>query len=42
MAKIARAAQIPVVGAAETEPAGMNYQSWMQSEIDAVDRALPP
>ncbi len=42
MAKIARAAQIPVVGAAETEPAGMNYQSWMQSELDAVDRALPP
>ncbi len=42
MAKIARAAQIPVVGATETEPAGMNYQSWMQSELDAVDRALPP
>ncbi len=42
MAKIARAAQIPVVGAAETEPASMNYQSWMMSELDAVDRALPP
>lgn len=42
MARIARAAQIPVVGAAETEPAGKDYQSWMQSELDAVDRALPP
>lgn len=42
MAKIARAAQIPVVGATETEPAGKDYQSWMMSELDAVDRALPP
>ena len=41
MEKIAKASQIPVVGAAETEPAGMNYQSWMLSELDAVDRALP-
>src|SRR5208282_3373108 len=42
MERIARAAQIPVIGAAETEPAGMDYQSWMESELDAVDRALPP
>jgi zinc/manganese transport system substrate-binding protein len=41
MEKIARASKIPVVGAAETEPAGKNYQSWMLSELDAVDRALP-
>lgn len=42
MTKIARGAQIPVVGATETEPAGKDYQSWMQSELDAVDQALPP
>lgn len=42
MEKIARASQIPVVGAAETEPTGMDYQSWMMSELDTVDRALPP
>ncbi len=40
MEKIARASHIPVVGATETEPAGKNYQSWMLSELDAVDRAL--
>lgn len=40
MRKIARAAQIPVVGASETEPAGQNYQGWMTSVLDDIDRAL--
>jgi zinc/manganese transport system substrate-binding protein len=30
-----------VVGVAETEPAGKDYQDWMISELDAIDRALP-
>ena len=30
-----------MVGATETEPAGENYQGWMTSVLDAVDRALP-
>ena len=40
MKKIAKEAGIPVVGATETEPAGENYQSWMMSVLDAVQRAL--
>ncbi|HJS87045.1 MAG TPA: zinc ABC transporter substrate-binding protein [Acetobacteraceae bacterium] len=41
MEKIAKAAGVPVVGATETEPAGKNYQAWMASALDAIDRALP-
>ena len=41
MQKIAKGAGVPVVGASETEPPGKNYQSWMMTELDAVDRALP-
>jgi zinc/manganese transport system substrate-binding protein len=41
MMKLAKASGIPVVGANETEPPGLTYQAWMQSELDAVDRALP-
>ncbi len=41
MVKLAKAAKIPIVGATETEPPGKTYQSWMMSELDAVDRALP-
>ena len=41
MQKIARASGVPVVGAAETEPAGKDYQGWMMSELDAIDRTLP-
>lgn len=41
MMKLAKASGIPVVGANETEPPGRNYQAWMQSELDAVDHALP-
>jgi zinc/manganese transport system substrate-binding protein len=40
MRNIASEAGVPIVGAAETEPGGMNYQAWMLSELDAVDRAL--
>jgi len=41
MKEIATQAGVPVVGATETEPAGMNYQAWMSAELAAVDRALP-
>ncbi len=41
MEKIAQAAGVPVVGATETEPPGKNYQTWIASELDAIDRALP-
>jgi zinc/manganese transport system substrate-binding protein len=41
MMKLAKASGIPVVGANETEPPGKTYQEWMQSELDAVDHALP-
>lgn len=40
MEQIARQSQVPVVGATETEPPSKTYQSWMTSELDAVDRAL--
>jgi zinc/manganese transport system substrate-binding protein len=41
MEKLAKASHIPVVGATETEPPGKTYQTWMLSELAAVDRALP-
>ncbi len=41
MMKFAKASGIPVIGANETEPPGQTYQAWMQSELDAVDHALP-
>ncbi|WP_428485825.1 metal ABC transporter solute-binding protein, Zn/Mn family [Rhodopila sp.] len=42
MRGIAKTANVPLVAATETEPAGMkNYQAWMSSELDAVDKALP-
>ncbi|TLU71877.1 metal ABC transporter solute-binding protein, Zn/Mn family [Lichenicoccus roseus] len=37
---LARQAGIPVVGVTETEPAGMDYQHWMLSELDLTGRAL--
>ena len=39
--KLAKASHVPVVGATETEPPGKNYQAWITSELDAVDRVLP-
>ncbi|HVH75645.1 MAG TPA: zinc ABC transporter substrate-binding protein [Stellaceae bacterium] len=41
MVRLAEAAHIPIVGASETEPPGTDYQAWIESELDAVDRALP-
>jgi zinc/manganese transport system substrate-binding protein len=41
MEEIAEASHVPVVGATETEPAGTIYQNWIESVLDAVDRALP-
>lgn len=38
--QIARAAHVPVVGVAETEPAGQNYQRWMLGQLEALDAAL--
>ena len=40
MMHIAEAAHVPVVGATETEPAGMTYQRWMLDGLDRVERAL--
>jgi len=42
MRNLAKTVGVPVVGATETEPPGKNYQAWMMSELDAIDRALPP
>ncbi len=41
METLAKASDVPVVGATETEPHGLRYQAWMLSELDAIDRALP-
>ena len=41
MVKIAKASNVPVVGATETEPAGKSYQGWMLSELDAVIKRSP-
>jgi zinc/manganese transport system substrate-binding protein len=40
MRRIAQEAGIPVVGVMETEPPGKDYQEWMLSQLDALDRAL--
>jgi zinc/manganese transport system substrate-binding protein len=39
---LAHQSGIPVVGVTETEPPGMDYQQWMMSGLDSVDRALSP
>lgn len=41
MVQLAKAANIPVVGATETQPPGKSYQAWMMGELDAIDHALP-
>lgn len=38
--EIAEKAGVPVVGVSETEPRGKDYQEWMMSQLDALDRAL--
>lgn len=40
MRKLADDSHVPVVGVTETEPEGKNYQSWMLSQLDALDQAL--
>ncbi|MBV8119398.1 MAG: zinc ABC transporter substrate-binding protein [Alphaproteobacteria bacterium] len=40
MRAIAQQSGIPVVGVTETEPAGEDYQQWMRSQLEAIDRAL--
>ena len=40
MSALAKEADIPVVGATETQPEGKSYQEWMTSEIEAVGAAL--
>jgi zinc/manganese transport system substrate-binding protein len=40
MRMIATDAGVPVVGVSETEPRGKDYQEWMLSQLDALDRAL--
>lgn len=40
MRKIAIDAGVPVVGVTETEPPEKDYQAWMLTQLDALDRAL--
>lgn len=37
---LAKGSNIPIVGVTETLPAGMHFQDWMLSELDATDKAL--
>jgi zinc/manganese transport system substrate-binding protein len=37
---LAQANHIPVVGVYETMPTGYDYQSWMQAEVTALDKAV--
>jgi zinc/manganese transport system substrate-binding protein len=37
---IAKASKVPVVPVTETLPAGMHFQDWVLSELDALDKAL--
>ena len=40
MLAIAKAADVPVVGASETEPPGTSYQRWIAGALDSLDRAM--
>jgi zinc/manganese transport system substrate-binding protein len=40
MRALARQSRVPVVGVAETEPAGLRYQDWMLSTLGAIEAAL--
>lgn len=37
---IAKAAQVPVLGVSETEPAGKSYEAWMIDQLNDLDAAL--
>jgi zinc/manganese transport system substrate-binding protein len=41
MEKLAKAFKVPVIGATETEPAGVKYQNWILGALEAVNHALP-
>lgn len=41
MKKLADESHVPVIGVTETEPPGKTYQSWLASEVGALDQALP-
>ena len=38
--KLANAANVPVVGVSETQPAGKTFAEWMLTELDATEKAL--
>jgi zinc/manganese transport system substrate-binding protein len=38
--RMAEQSKVSVVGVTETEPLGKNYQTWIMSELDAIDVAL--
>jgi zinc/manganese transport system substrate-binding protein len=40
MVALARASNVPVVGVSETKPAGLTYQAWMLTQLDALEQAL--
>jgi zinc/manganese transport system substrate-binding protein len=40
MLKLAQQSQVPTMSVTETEPAGKTYQTWMLSQLDALDKAL--
>lgn len=39
MKAIAMQSGVPVVGASETEPVGVTYQTWIMNEMDAISKA---
>lgn len=42
MLRLAKSSGIPVVPVTETLPAGQTYQSWMSTQLDALEAALTP
>jgi zinc/manganese transport system substrate-binding protein len=40
MLKLAQQSHVPTVSVTETEPAGKNFQQWMLTQLDALDKAL--
>jgi zinc/manganese transport system substrate-binding protein len=38
--RIANAANVPVVGVSETQPAGKSFAAWMLTQLDATEKAL--
>ncbi|MGH7211703.1 MAG: metal ABC transporter solute-binding protein, Zn/Mn family [Acetobacteraceae bacterium] len=40
MRDIAVQSHVPVIGVTETEPPGMDYQQWMLTQLDALQKAL--